>query len=85
MDFALFNGRLDFTGDIYYKKTKDMLIATEIPKYTGYNAPEVNAGDMNTRGWEAKISWSDNIGKGLDLWRRIQYLQFQVEDGQPRR
>ncbi len=63
VDFALFNGRLDFTGDIYYKKTKDMLIATEIPKYTGYNAPEVNAGDMNTRGWEAKISWSDNIGK----------------------
>lgn len=63
VDFGLFNGRLDFTGDIYYKKTKDMLIATEIPNFTGYDPPEVNAGDMNTRGWEIKLSWNDNIGR----------------------
>ncbi|WP_295728809.1 TonB-dependent receptor [uncultured Muribaculum sp.] len=62
-DLGLLNNRLDLTADIYYKKTKDMLIATEIPLFIGYNAPEVNAGDMNTRGWEVKVSWNDNIGK----------------------
>lgn len=63
LDFSLFNGRLDFTGDIYYKKTKDMLIATEIPSFSGYGNPQVNAGDMTTRGWELKASWTDNIGR----------------------
>lgn len=63
VDFSMFNNRLDFTGDIYYKKTKDMLIATEIPLFTGYEPPEVNAGDMNTRGWEIKLSWRDNINR----------------------
>lgn len=40
-----------------------MLIATEIPLFTGYEPPEVNAGDMNTRGWEIKLSWRDNINR----------------------
>lgn len=63
VDFGMFNSRLDVTADVYYKKTKNMLIATEIPLFTGYGAPEVNAGDMNTRGWEIKLAWNDNIGK----------------------
>ena len=63
VDASLFNSRLDVTADIYYKKTKDMLLAMTIPSFTGYSAPSVNAGDMNTRGWEVKLTWNDNIGK----------------------
>ncbi|MDE5895111.1 MAG: TonB-dependent receptor, partial [Muribaculum intestinale] len=34
-----------------------------IPGFTGYSAPDVNAGDMHTRGWELKFTWNDNIGR----------------------
>ncbi len=63
IDVGLFNSRLDITADIYYKKTKDMLLAMTIPGFTGYSAPDVNAGDMHTRGWELKFTWNDNIGR----------------------
>lgn len=63
IDISMLNSRLDFTADVYYKKTKDMLLAMAIPLFPGYTAPEVNAGDMNTRGWEVKVGWNDRIGR----------------------
>lgn len=62
-DLSMLDSRLDLTADVYYKKTKDMLLSMAIPKFTGYGAPDINAGDMNTKGWELKLSWRDNIGK----------------------
>ena len=61
-DLALFGNRLHFTGDIYYKKTTGMLIAIGIPSYFGFNSPQANAADMNTRGWEFSLSWNDQVG-----------------------
>ncbi len=66
IDLGMFNNRLDLTADIYYKQTKNMLLAMAIPQFTGYSSPQINAGDMNTRGWEVKIGWHDNIGSD---WR----------------
>ncbi len=62
LDFNLFQDRLRFTGDIYRKITRDMLIKVDIPTYTGYEAPDNNAGDMYTRGWEVSLSWNDTAG-----------------------
>jgi TonB-linked SusC/RagA family outer membrane protein len=61
-DAAFFGNRLDITADYYYKKTTDMLLDVAIPSFTGYAAPERNAGTMNTRGWEVKVGWNDQIG-----------------------
>ncbi len=62
IDASFLGNRLDFSADYYYKKTTDMLLAVAIPSFTGYSAPERNAGTMNTRGWEVKLGWSDSIG-----------------------
>ncbi len=62
IDASLLGNRLDISADYYYKKTTDMLLAVAIPSFTGYSAPDRNAGTMNTRGWEVKIGWSDSIG-----------------------
>lgn len=62
IDASFLGNRLDFTADYYYKKTTDMLLAVAIPSFTGYSAPERNAGTMNTRGWEIKLGWSDSVG-----------------------
>jgi len=62
VDANFLNGRLRFTGDYYKKKTKDMLLSLEIPKFVGYDNPSVNAGKMNTHGYDFEIGWSDHVG-----------------------
>lgn len=62
LDANFFNSRLRFTFDYYEKYTKDMLLPLHIPGYIGYDDPYVNAGRMNTRGWDLELSWQDKIG-----------------------
>lgn len=62
IDASFFGNRLDLTADYYYKKTSDMLLAVAIPAFTGYSAPDRNAGTMYTNGWEVKLGWSDTVG-----------------------
>lgn len=60
-DAHFFNGRLRVTFDYYWKETKDMLLAIQIPYTMGYNDPNTNAGKMSTKGWDVDITWSDHI------------------------
>lgn len=69
LDFEAFNGRLNFSADIYRKNTTDMFTqGPELPAVYGNNAPYGNYADMRTDGWEASISWRDTrkVG-GKDL------------------
>ncbi|MFV0269420.1 MAG: SusC/RagA family TonB-linked outer membrane protein, partial [Draconibacterium sp.] len=68
IDFNLLDNRLRFTGDYYYKKTSDMLLELGFPSYAGFSAPQQNAGDMHTRGWDLELSWADNLG---DFWYNV--------------
>jgi TonB-linked SusC/RagA family outer membrane protein len=63
VDINMFRNRLHFSGDLYYKKTTNMLLVLGFPLYSGYNAPDQNAGDMHTTGWDVDLSWKDNIGE----------------------
>ena len=65
LDFQLFNSRLHFSGDYYNKKTTDMLLVLGFPSYAGFSAPQQNAGDMYTKGWDLELGWADNKG---DFW-----------------
>jgi TonB-linked SusC/RagA family outer membrane protein len=68
LDFHLFNSRLRFSGDYYHKKTSDMLLELGFPSYAGFSAPQQNAGDMYTNGWDLELGWSDKIG---DFWYNV--------------
>ncbi len=68
LDFHLFENRLRFAGDYYYKKTSNMLLELGFPSYAGFSAPQQNAGDMHTRGWDLELSWADNLG---DFWYNV--------------
>ena len=63
IDLASLSNRLRITADIYKKKTKDMLLALEIPRFIGLTKPSQNAGSMHTIGWELETGWNDRIGK----------------------
>lgn len=62
VDINFFDNRLRFTAEWYKKKTEDMLLAVEIPRFVGYNNPQRNVGKMETKGFEIDLSWSDQIG-----------------------
>lgn len=63
IDMNFFRDRLKVNFDYYYKETKDMLIKLDIPTFMGYTAPDQNAGDMHTSGWDFNIGWDDQIGE----------------------
>ena len=63
VDMYFLNNRLRFTGDTYRKNTKDMLLALEIPRYSGFNNPTVNAGKMHTTGYDIELEWKDRAGE----------------------
>lgn len=62
LDAQFFNSRLRFTADYYKKKTKDMLLALEIPDYVGFDNPQKNTGNMHTKGYEFDLGWNDQVG-----------------------
>lgn len=67
VDAELFNGKLALTADYYIKKTKDLLIAPDVPIIVGFPAPFVNGGSVENKGIELGIAYKDKIGKDLTL------------------
>jgi len=74
-DAGFLNGRLDLTFDVYKKVTSDMLMATQLPVYTGIGtewndikSPNVNAGRMTNTGFDIGIS-SVNIDQDNFTWK----------------
>jgi TonB-linked SusC/RagA family outer membrane protein len=63
IDANFLNNRLRFTGDVYSKKTKDMLLGLQIPMFVGFDNPDQNTGEMVTRGIDLDLGWNDNIGE----------------------
>ncbi|WP_236974043.1 SusC/RagA family TonB-linked outer membrane protein [Membranihabitans maritimus] len=62
VDFTILDQRLDASFDIYTRETKDMLTDVEYPNILGTDAPQANAADLETNGWEASLTWRDDIG-----------------------
>lgn len=69
-DASFLDDRLTLTGDIYKRRTEDILLRVPVPDMVGLGAPFQNAGVVENRGWELAVSWQDNIGDlsyGIDL------------------
>jgi len=61
-DAAFLQGRLTLEGDIYKRRTRDILLPVPIPDMVGLNAPYQNAGVVENKGWELAIGWRDDLG-----------------------
>lgn len=62
LDFGMLNGRLQFSGDYYVRKTKDMYtVGVTLPDVFGATSPKGNYADMTTRGWEISLSYKDRF------------------------
>lgn len=63
LDAYFFKDRLRLSTDIYYKQTKDMLLALQIPIFVGFENPNQNTGVMSTKGIDLDLGWTDKIGQ----------------------
>jgi TonB-linked SusC/RagA family outer membrane protein len=70
LDMSMLNKRIDLTVDYFYKKTTNMLFASNLPYYTGYTSQEQNIADMKNEGLEFKIV-STNIKTPDFSWQTI--------------
>lgn len=61
LDAYFLDNRLRFTAEYYTKKTEDMLLNVEIPDYVGFDNPQRNIGEMETKGYELDLAWSDQV------------------------
>lgn len=62
VDLAALNDRLVFNGDAYIRRTTDMFtVGQTLPAIFGTDVPKGNYADMETKGWEASVTWRDQF------------------------
>jgi len=66
IDITMLKQRLDISFDTYTRDTRDMLTNVTLPDILGTSAPDANAADLRTSGWELSLTWHDKIGQD---WR----------------
>ncbi|MEX0929991.1 MAG: TonB-dependent receptor, partial [Balneolales bacterium] len=79
LDITMFDGKFDVVFDIYTRDTKDMLMGVDYPVILGTSAPEANAANLRTSGWELELNWRQvvnndlqyNIGIALSDWTAV--------------
>lgn len=63
LDLSLFNNRLSFVADYYYRKSRNMLLGDVIPAITGYSSQTVNKGNVRNTGVEFALGVTPAAGK----------------------
>ena len=66
LDLGFFQGRVQITGDYYYKKTHGLLFSVPIASFSGYSSRLENLGEIENSGFELNIM-SRNLTHGL-VW-----------------
>ena len=65
LDLGLFNNRLQFTGDVYNKKTTKLLYQVSLPTTSGFTTMTQNIGAVRNKGFEFAITSTNINKKGL--------------------
>ena len=67
LDISMFRNRLSIEADVYYKKTKDMLLHADVPSQIGSYRQWQNIGQVDNKGFELTIN-TVNIQKRNFTW-----------------
>jgi TonB-dependent starch-binding outer membrane protein SusC len=67
LDFGLWKNRISGTLDVYWNTTKDLLITSPIPQYTGYTTQQKNVGQTSNHGAELGLNATLVSKKNLQI------------------
>ncbi|MCB6974742.1 MULTISPECIES: SusC/RagA family TonB-linked outer membrane protein [Butyricimonas] len=62
---SLFDNKISFSYNGYYKKTTDMVIAMDVPYENGVPSRPINGGKMENSGWDASFGFTPVKGKNF--------------------
>ncbi|MGM0529112.1 MAG: TonB-dependent receptor [Bacteroidota bacterium] len=62
LDMGFFEGRFSSTLDFYYKKTEDLLVRINLPRYSGFSSGQSNVGSMENKGFDLSVTSRNFIG-----------------------
>lgn len=88
LDIGLFDNKLFFVFDYYYKLTDDVLVKVPLPPSSGSaNAPYINAGKIQNSGIEVELTYRNQVNKlkynvGL-VFSHVNNEVLELYDGQP--
>ncbi len=69
LDVGLFNNQVELIFDWYERTNKDMLGPGEqLPVVFGASVPQVNSGELRTRGWEFTINAKHHFGNDFNVY-----------------
>ncbi len=89
VEFGLFNDRLTGEVDYYQKKTRDLLLNTNVPGTTGFSTRLANIGKLENKGFElvlnsrnvvGEFTWTTNFNVAMNR-NKITDLNGQVIQG----
>ena len=86
VDFNLFNNRLRFEGTYFYQENTNQILNIQSPSSTGFNAKQINAGVISSRGWELMIGGTPiqgNDGLSWDINVNITRMRTRLESLTP--
>lgn len=63
IDAAFLDNKLTFTGDIFERRTKDMIALLPVPNYLGQAPASANVGTLRNRGLELALNYRNELGK----------------------
>lgn len=75
VDLGLFGNRIEFTADVYRKKTSDLLLNVPLPLTSGYTSVLKNVGQVENKGIELSLggtplrgafSWTSNANLAIN-------------------
>ena len=62
VDMTFLKNKLEFTGDLYQRDTKNMLYTGKVlPATYGATPPKENCADLRTKGYELSLNWKDSF------------------------
>ncbi len=65
IDLSMLSNRLSFVADAYVRTTTDMFtVGLTLPAVFGATAPKGNYADLETKGWEAMLTYRDRFTAG---------------------
>ena len=62
LDINLFQGKINFIVDYYYKKTSDILYNLTVADIIGKDVSEQNAGEVENKGWDFELTHKNTMG-----------------------
>ena len=87
VDFAMFDNRISLNADVYFNKTKDLLLARPLPPSTGFSSIYTNIGNLENKGLELELN-TENIRGGFTWNTSFNFAAnrnkvTKLYDGQP--